>query len=78
MATWHQSRNAAGLSALWTQGKNWKVIDDKPGQLASGIEFADEAKARAYAAKTGGVLIPPAVESRPALGSQTTGGADHV
>ena len=60
MATWHQERNAAGLSALWEPHPSaWKCIDDKPGRPAGSISFECESKAKAYAEKTGAHLIPP-------------------
>lgn len=60
MATWHQSKNTAGLRGLWTpHPTEWKVIDDKPGQFAGSISFGDEAAARNYADKRGGIVLPP-------------------
>lgn len=61
MATWHQQRNPAGLQALWKpHPTEWKCVSDKHNQFASSMSFTDETEARAYAKRTGNVLIPPA------------------
>lgn len=58
MATWHQQK--AGLSGLYApHWREWKVVDDKPNQFASAVCFGDESTARAFAEKTGGLLIAP-------------------
>lgn len=60
MATWHQSRNPAGLRSLWTPDPRlWKVIDDKPHQFASGQLFRRKRDAERNARNTGGLIIPP-------------------
>jgi hypothetical protein len=61
MATWHQQRNPEGLRSLWQQHPTqWKCISDRPNECAGSISFNDEAEARAYAAKTGDRVLPPA------------------
>jgi hypothetical protein len=65
VSSWHQDRNPGGLRALWTpHPTKWKCVSDRAGQLASCMSFDDEAEARAYAAKTGGILIPPQPEAK--------------
>lgn len=60
MSTWHQERNPAGIAALWApHPTKWKCISDRHGQFATSMMFEDEAAAKAYAAKTGDVVIPP-------------------
>lgn len=60
MSTWHQERNPRAMAALWAPDKfTWKVIDDKPGQLASCMTFPDKESAESYQQKCGGVLIEP-------------------
>lgn len=60
MSTWHQDKNPAGLMQLWLpHPTKWKCISDKLHQHASSMTFEDEAQARAYARKTGDILIPP-------------------
>jgi hypothetical protein len=61
MATWHQSRNAAGMRGLYSpHATEWKVISDKRGECAGSISFTEESKARAYVERNGGLLVPPA------------------
>lgn len=66
MASWHQNQNGAGLSSLWAPDPSrWKCISDKPGRFASCMSFETEEQARAYAAKTGDIIIPPANARKP-------------
>ncbi len=40
MATWHQSKNFAGMASLYTPpAKGYRVVFDAPGQFASAVEF---------------------------------------
>ena len=40
MATWHQSKNRAGMTALYTPpAKGYRVVFDPPGGFASAVEF---------------------------------------
>lgn len=58
MATWHQLK--AGLTGLYTpHAAAWKVVSDRPGELASVILFKTEREARALAEKNGGAVIAP-------------------
>ncbi len=58
MSTWHQSRNTAGLAALWARPlKGYKVVDDKPGQFASAICFTRKRDAERLARRNGGVIL---------------------
>ncbi|AEG53163.1 hypothetical protein [Sinorhizobium meliloti] len=60
MATWHQMKNADGMRALYAAKPGiWKVVCDKPHEMASAIEFSNEADARANAARTGGRIVEP-------------------
>ena len=60
MATWHQQKNRAALTSLWTpEPGKFKCITDKPGQTAGAMVFATLADAQRYCANTGATLIPP-------------------
>lgn len=64
MATWHQHKNPSALIELWRgHPTHWSCISDTYGRYASRMVFPDEASARAYAAKTGDVVAPPAATS---------------
>lgn len=61
MATWHQNKNVAGMRALYTpKARTWRVVDNKPGQFASAIEFNNGADARKFARRNGGFIVEPA------------------
>lgn len=60
MSTWHQAQNPATTAALWApHPTQWKCITDRPNEFASCIRFATEAEARAYAERTGDIVIAP-------------------
>jgi hypothetical protein len=65
MATWHQSKNLAGMVALYTPPtKGYRVVFDPPGGFASAVEFTRKKdalrlirNARKLRGETG-ILIP--------------------
>ena len=60
MSTWHQAQNPATTAALWApHPTQWKCISDRPNEFASAMTFATEAEARAYAERTGDIVIAP-------------------
>lgn len=60
MSTWHQDNNQAAIGALWSpHPTKWKCISDRHGCMASCTTFDSEGEARAYALKTGDVLVCP-------------------
>jgi len=60
MSTWHQARNPAVIADLWSpHPTQWKCVSDRPGEPASSISFATEAEAKAYAERTGDIVIAP-------------------
>ena len=60
MSTWHQAHNLAAITALWEpHPTHWKCVTDHPNKFASTITFATEAEARAYAERTGDIVIAP-------------------
>lgn len=60
MATWHQAKNQLALALLWAPDPvRWKCVHDRYNQPASAIKFDTEQEARAYAARTGDVVIAP-------------------
>lgn len=60
MATWHQSKNVAGMQALWSPpAVGYKVVVDRPHEMAFAAHFASELDAKAYADKTGGRVLSP-------------------
>ena len=60
MATWHQSRNAGAMAALYRPKAHvWRVVDNKPNEFASAIEFDNEKAAQRLAKRNGGVIINP-------------------
>ena len=60
MSTWHQAQNPATTTALWApHTTQWKCISDRPNEFASVMTFATEAEARAYAERTGDIVIAP-------------------
>jgi hypothetical protein len=70
MATWHQSRNAAGQAALYRAPESgYKVVTDPRGEFASAIEFARKREALAFIKRTGaGFLIAAAPKPRAYMG----------
>jgi hypothetical protein len=70
MATWHQSRNAAGQAALYrAPARGYKVVTDPPGEFASAIEFARKQEALAFIKRAGaGFLIAAAPKPRAYMG----------
>lgn len=61
MASWHQHKGD-GIAALYKpHATGWKVVDDKPGEMASGIVLESKAQADTYAKNRGGrgLIIPP-------------------
>ncbi|ESQ85434.1 hypothetical protein AEAC466_04525 [Asticcacaulis sp. AC466] len=60
MATWHQNKNVAGMSALYkSHPTEWKVVDDKPGQFASAQTFRTKREALKLAKRNGGIIREP-------------------
>lgn len=58
MATWHQSKNRAGMSALYSPpAKGYKVVSDTFGQFASAICFTRKCDAQRLARRNGGMII---------------------
>jgi len=59
VASWHQSKNRAGMAGLYsTPSKGYKVVSDKPGEFASAIEFSRKRDAQRLAKRNGGLIIP--------------------
>lgn len=60
MSTWHQNRNPAALAALWApHPTQWKCVSDRFDRPAGSMSFETEAEAKAYAERTGDIVIPP-------------------
>ena len=58
MATWHQSKNSAGMAELWAKPtKGYKVVTDRPNEFASAICFTRKRDAQRLAKRNGGVII---------------------
>ena len=58
MATWHQNKNRAGMIALYSKpAKGYRVVNDKPGEFASAVEFTVKRKAERFAKRTGGIIL---------------------
>jgi hypothetical protein len=71
MASWHQQQNSIALMQLWKGHPTmWSCVSDTHGCLASRMTFPTETAARAYAARTRDVVIPPASTAVNALGAQ--------
>jgi len=65
MATWHQQKGG-GIAALYEpHPTGWKVVDDKPGEMASSIVLESSEQADIYVKNRGGRghIIPPASAS---------------
>jgi hypothetical protein len=49
MATWHQSKNGAGMAALYAKpAKGYRVVIDPLGGFASAVEFTRKRDAMRY------------------------------
>ncbi|UUV43740.1 hypothetical protein RCKEEF_100 [Rhodobacter phage RcKeef] len=60
MAIWHQTKNPAGMVALYAPEPNsWKVVSDPRGEMASAICFRTKREAEKLARRNGGRLIAP-------------------